>query len=355
MKVYRIGLVGYGTMGREWARHLRDSGRWQVARICDVSSKALAVAKDDDASVEVTTDEMKIFDDDTLDAVGLFTLANDRPRHIRMALAKRKHILSEKPIAADVPTEWDLLGEIESSELLVGVNLFNRNAWYHREAQAFIASGEIGDLAVVRANHQTPGRVPGEGHVPEGPPFHDCGMHYVDVVRWYAQSEFDHWHAQGLCMWGHSEPWWVQAHGAFRNGVVFEVTQGFGYGQLAQKHVFHCGLEAIGTRGVVRMEHNFETVNLRMHGTGKTIERSGPYGAKKLDVFAEAFARSLDEGRNVGFPGARDSVIASQVSQQMLDAAAAGSLPMKGDAGELAAILQRHRTLREEAMERRVP
>ena len=32
------------------------------------------------------------------------------------------------------------------------------------------------------------GLVPGEGHEHEGPAFHDCGMHYVDIARWYAES-----------------------------------------------------------------------------------------------------------------------------------------------------------------------
>lgn len=47
--------------------------------------------------------------------------------------------------------------------------------------------GEIGDLAVIRICHMTPSHMPLEGHDPEGPPFHDCGMHYVDVARWYAK------------------------------------------------------------------------------------------------------------------------------------------------------------------------
>jgi myo-inositol 2-dehydrogenase/D-chiro-inositol 1-dehydrogenase len=86
-------------------------------------------------------------------------------------------------MGADVATEWQLVREIEASDRLVAVNLFNRNAWYHQEIQQFIRAGEIGALAVIRICHMIPGHMPAEGHDPEGPPFYDCGMHYVDLAR----------------------------------------------------------------------------------------------------------------------------------------------------------------------------
>ena len=32
--------------------------------------------------------------------------------------------------------EWNLVHEIEASNRLVAVNLFNRNAWYHKDIHA---------------------------------------------------------------------------------------------------------------------------------------------------------------------------------------------------------------------------
>ena len=97
---------------------------------------------------------------------------------IRRALKEKKHILAEKPIAADVKTEWALVKEIEKSGRLVAVNMFNRNAWYHKEIQQHIADGEIGDLGIIRVCHMTPGHMPGEAHgAGGGRMFHDCRMH----------------------------------------------------------------------------------------------------------------------------------------------------------------------------------
>ena len=238
-----------------------------------------------------------------------------------------------------------MLSEIEASGKLVAVNLFNRNAWYHKEMQRFIADGEIGKLGILRVCHQTAGLMPGEGHAPEGPPFHDCGMHYVDVARWYSGSEYKSWNAQGVRLWGEPEPWWVSSHGEFENGVVFQITQGFVFGQGAKKSIQSCSFEAIGTQGVVRMWHDFTDVTLEMHGRTQTIHKTGPYGGKKLDVMVELFATSIEARRNLGFPNARDSVIASEISQQMQDAATAQNPPSIGTPAEADEVSRRRRSL----------
>ena len=238
-------------MGRGFAAAMQENELWEITAVCDTSAatRKLAGKQCPGAAIYDTPD--KIFSDKSIEVVGLFTLADARPGQIRQASRIKKHVLAEKPIGADVATEWQLVPqEIEASDRLVAVNLFNRNAWYHKDIQRFIEEGEIGDLAIIRISHMTPGHMPTEGHDPEGPPFHDCGMHYVDVARWYAKSEYQTWHAQGIRMWDYKDPWWVQAHGTFANGVVFDITQGFVYGHLAKDKTHNCYVDAIGTKGV---------------------------------------------------------------------------------------------------------
>ena len=317
MKKYRAGLIGYGGIGRSWAKTFAGDakGRWDLACICDIDETKLAEAC-------------------------LATTADARPPLLRRALAAGKHIIAEKPIASNLDDEDRLLEDIEASDRLVGVNLFNRNAWYHKEAIEFIASGQIGKLGIVRLCHMTAGRMPGVGHHAEGPTFRDCGMHYVDVARWIAASEYDRWDAQAVRMWGEDEPWWVSVHGTFVNGVAFEITQGFVYGQLAEHKINNSYCECIGTKGVTRSRHNFANSTLEMHGTSRTVEKTAPYGGKKMDVMIDLLARSIDAGKNLGLPSARDSVIASRVSQQMHDDAKAAGPPTIGTPEVMQEIIQ---------------
>jgi myo-inositol 2-dehydrogenase/D-chiro-inositol 1-dehydrogenase len=339
----RAGIIGYGRMGRGFVAAMQASELWEVGAVCDTSCPARELARQNAPNASVYDNPEAIFADASIDAVGLFTLADARPEQIRRALANGKHVLAEKPIAADVATEWDLVREIQASNRFVAVNLFNRNAWYHKDIRRFIAQGEIGELAVIRICHMTPGHMPLEGHDPEGPPFHDCGMHYVDVARWYAESEYESWHAQGIRMWGYKDPWWVKAHGTFANGVVFDITQGFVYGHLAKRQPHNCYVDAIGTKGVARMRHDFVKATVELYGIRETVQKVAAFNDKKLDVMVDIFGRSILEGRNLGFPEARDSVIASGVSWAMLKDAIANEPPVRGTAEEMYEILEHRR------------
>ncbi len=345
-KPHRIGIIGFGRMGRGFVAAMLANPQWQVAAVCDIHPLARADAQKLLPQAKITADPDEILNDKSLPSVGLFTLADARPEFIRRALGAKKHILAEKPLAADIKTEWALVKQIEASKRLVAVNLFNRNAWYHKEIQQHVAAGEIGDLAIIRVCHMTPGHMPSEGHEPEGPPFHDCGMHYVDVARWYAKSEFKSWHSQGIRMWNYKDPWWVQTHGTFDNGVVFDITQGFVYGHLAKDKTHNCYVDCIGTKGIARMTHDFQNATIEIHGVSKTIKKTAAFNDKKLDVMVDLFARSLTAKKNLGFPTARDSVIASEVAWAMLNDAVAHNPPAVGTPCELEQILDHRRKLR---------
>lgn len=258
MKI-KVGLIGFGRMGQMYWEEMQKSGRWDIAYICDTDPDSRELARNLSPSSRIISDEQEIFDDQSVEAVGLFALANSRKEQIEKAVRSHKHILTEKPIADTIDKEWEIVDLIEKYDRIAAVNLYLRNSWYHQAMKQFIDEGEIGELAILRICHMTPGLAPGEGHEYEGPAYHDCGMHYIDIARWYADSEYKTWHAQGMRMWDYKDPWWVQCHGTFENGIAFDVTQGFVYGQLSRNQTHNAYTDIIGTKGIVRMTHDFRT------------------------------------------------------------------------------------------------
>jgi myo-inositol 2-dehydrogenase/D-chiro-inositol 1-dehydrogenase len=343
----KAGVVGFGRMGQKYCEEMQNNPLYELAYICDKDPVARRAASEKFVRVTITENEDQLFQDKTLNAVGLFTLADARPAQIAKAIENNKHILCEKPIADNIATEWAMVQQIEKSDRIAAVNLFNRNAWYHQEIIDFIRSGEIGDPAIIRIAHMTPGHMPQEGHEPEGPAFHDCGMHYVDVARWYAGSEYDRFHAQGLRMWSYKDPWWIQVHGTFQNGIVFDITQGFVYGHLAKDLTHNCYVDVIGTQGIARMNHDFRTATIELHGVSKTLRKSDEFGDKKIGVLTDLFARSVIEGKNLGLPTVRDSVIASDIAWKMLDDAVQNGCPPIGKPEEMEQIIARRAVLKE--------
>lgn len=346
MNPIKAGLIGFGRMGEFYLEQMQKSPKWEVAYICDTSAESREYAHKKAPEAKIVADEQAIFDDPEVQVVGLFALADSRREQIEKAFAAGKHVIAEKPIADNMVNEWKAVEMAEKTPLLSTVNLYLRNSWYHQAIKEFINSGEIGELAIIRVCHMTPGLAPGEGHEYEGPAFHDCGMHYVDIARWYAGSEFRTWHAQALRMWSYKDPWWLQCHGTFDNGVVFDITQGHVYGQLAKDQTHNSYIDIIGTKGIARMTHDFKTAVVELHGVTQTQRLEKPYGGKNIDALCHRFAESLETGvRDRHLPQFRDAAIASEYAWRFLEDARSHDMPAIGTLEELEAIRERRRTM----------
>ena len=340
----KAALIGFGRMGKMYGEAMAQSNRWEIAYVCDPSPSSRAEAQKMFPNTRTITDENIIFNDDSIRAVALCALADSRKEQIEKAVRTHKHIIAEKPVADTIEHEWEVVDLVKDSGVFATVNLYLRNSWYHQTMKQFIEEGEIGELAIIRICHMTPGLAPGEGHEYEGPAFHDCGMHYVDIARWYAGSEYKTWHAQGLRMWSYKDPWWLQCHGTFENGVVYDITQGFVYGQLSQQQTHNSYTDIIGTKGIVRMTHDFKTATVDLHGIHRTLRIEKPFGGKNLDKLCNLMADSVLSGRrDMRMPRLRDSAIASQFAWDCLADARTHDLPAIGDLQTLEEIRERRR------------
>ncbi len=343
-----VGLIGFGRMGRYYLSELQRNGAYEVAYICDVDESCRALARRMAPEAEVVEDDSRLYADERVRAVVLCAMADSRPGQIRRAIAAGKHVIAEKPIADTVGCEWELVRLVEAAPVFTTVNMYLQNAWYHSVMRDAIDRGELGELAIMRICHMTPGLAPGEGHEAEGPSFHDCGMHYVNLARWYARSEYKTWHAQGVRMWSWKDPWWLQVHGTFENGIVYDITQGFVYGQLSQQQTHNSYVELIGTKGFCRMTHDFKTAVVDIHGVSETRHIERPFGGKNIDRLIEEMADSIRTGRrNPLMPTFRDSAIASENAWRMLDDARQHDLPAIGTREELEEIWEHRRNLKD--------
>ncbi|MBO4612870.1 MAG: Gfo/Idh/MocA family oxidoreductase [Bacteroidaceae bacterium] len=343
-----VGIIGFGRMGRYYLKEFQQNQAYEVAYICDLDAESREVARKQAPQAQVVAEDQPIFDDKSIQVVVLCTTADARLEQIRKAVATGKHIIAEKPISDTLEHEWEAVQLVEQSPVMSTANMYLQNAWYHHVMREAVDKGEIGELAIMRICHMTPGLAPGEGHESEGPSFHDCGMHYVNLARWYARSEYKTWHAQGIRMWDWKDPWWLQAHGTFENGIVYDITQGFVYGQLSKEQTHNSYVELIGTKGFCRMTHDFKTAVVDIHGVTETQRIERPYGGKNLDRLIAEMADSIQTGvRNPLMPTFRDSAIASENAWHMVEDARKNDLPSIGTHEELEEIWEHRRNLKD--------
>ncbi len=342
----RIGIIGFGRMGGKFLTTLLQCPQWEVAYVCDIDPYSRTLASQQAPGAKIVADYNEIFNDPTVDAVALTTLADQRRKLFEKAIAAGKHVVAEKPVAHTLEDEWEVVKLAEKSPILATVNMYLRNSWYHLLMHQFVEEGEIGELAIIRLCHMTPGLAPGEGHEYEGPAFHDCGMHYVGMARWHAGADFKTWHSQGVRMWNYKDPWWIQCHGTFQNGVVFDITQGFVYGQLAKDQTHNSYVELIGTKGFVRMTHDFKTAVVELHGVNRTERIERPYGDKNIDQLCIRFAQSIRNGHlDPLLPTLRQSAEASEYAWRFFHDALTHDCPPIGDEQTLEQIRERRRTM----------
>lgn len=340
--IVNVAIVGFGRMGGFYLDEFRKNPYFNVKYICDVSEDSLAEARRRAPDAIATADVSVAFDDPSVELVVLSAFASERLGQIAMAVKAGKHIIAEKPIADTVAREREVLDLVKGYDRVCTVDLYLRNSWYHNAMIDFVASGQIGELAILRVCHLTPGLAPGEGHQSEGPCFHDCGMHYVDLARWYAGSEYATMHSQGVRMWGWEEPWWVQCHGTFSNGVVYDITQGFVYGQLSKDQTHSSYVDVIGSKGLCRMTHDFKTSHVELRGVDETRIIDRPYGEKNIDKLITRVWESIGRGvQDPALPTFADSATASRVAWEMYYDALRHDLPVKGTEAELIAIRER--------------
>lgn len=342
----KAAIIGFGRMGRFYLKELQKHPLYDVKYICDINPDCLTLASQLSPDTITTPQADIIFTDKEVDVVVLSAYAYGRMERIKQCIVAGKHIIAEKPLSDTVEDEWKAVNLADKGSVYSTVNLYLRNSWYHRTIKHFIKSGEIGELAIIRICHMTPGLAPGEGHEAEGPCFHDCGMHYVDIARWYAESEYATWHSQGIRMWSYKDPWWLQCHGTFQNGVVFDITQGFVYGQMAKDQTHNAYVDIIGTKGICHMTHDFHTATVDLRGVSRTEHIERDFGGKNIDVLIDAMAQSILLGqRNETMPQFRDAAIGSEYAWKFLHDAFEHTLPAIGTEQELEEIRQRRASM----------
>jgi myo-inositol 2-dehydrogenase/D-chiro-inositol 1-dehydrogenase len=324
MRRYRIGVIGYGRIGPGHARFISENPRYELAWICDADASRQETAQSQHPGVRFSTSTDDVFSDGSLDAIAILTRRDVRPGLIRKALAAGLHVSAEKPLGSGAEDEPALLTDIEKSDRIVAVNLFNRNAWYHNEARALVRKGEIGKLAAVRVCHMFPGPLPTRGEDCPDPPATDCAMHYLDIARWYVGSEYDEWSARGACVWGEppERPWYFTVNGCFENNVLFEITNSYAYANGSRERRNCSYTDLVGTHGATHIQVDaWGDATLDAYGINETVHLRKPYGDKYYDVFYERFAHAMDTGDYGGLATARDAVTASLLSYRMHECA----------------------------------
>jgi UDP-N-acetylglucosamine 3-dehydrogenase len=178
MKKLGVAVIGTGFWGKNHARAYKELECANLIAICDVNAeRAKNIAKQFGVKAYTECDQM--LKDEEVEAVSVCTWSTVLAQEALKALEAGKHVLVEKPMAADSKQAEKLLQTSEANGLHLTVGFLMRfipGLQYIREA---VATKRIGELVCVTAKRVTqwPERIGDVGVIK------DTAIHDIDIMR----------------------------------------------------------------------------------------------------------------------------------------------------------------------------
>jgi myo-inositol 2-dehydrogenase / D-chiro-inositol 1-dehydrogenase len=190
----KIALVGAGRIGRQHARVLVSAPGVDRLFIADaVGDAARSLVDEVGATVAETTDSAI----EQADAVVIAAATSAHATLVRAAIAQRRPIFCEKPLAGDLADTIAVASEVESSGLPFQLGFQRRFDPGYREARRLVESGQLGTVYAFRLAGHDPAPPP-DDYIPQsGGLFRDFSVHDFDVIRWLLGCEVDEVYAAG--------------------------------------------------------------------------------------------------------------------------------------------------------------
>ena len=185
--VIKVGIIGFGRMGRVRHKALAECPAFALRAVCDV-----APITDGPRNCRVERDYRAVLDSD-VDAVFVCTPNHMTSEIVAAALGAGKHVLCEKPPGR---TPEEIRRIVEAERRTAGLKLkFGFNHRYHdavREAAAIIDGGRLGRLLWMRGVYGKSGGTDfqqewrSRREAAGGGILLDQGIHMLDLFRFFA-------------------------------------------------------------------------------------------------------------------------------------------------------------------------
>jgi len=269
---------------------------------------------------------VEAFFDSGLDAVVVASPAGVHVQNVLMAAERGVHVLCEKPLAMD---DHDAERMIEAMEA-AGKNLWT--AFVYRfspvalQIRDWVREGIVGEIRSLRLIYdwdlhgQWERSAEGEwqhskvwqGRMLEGGPMVDCGVHQIDLARWWLGAEVTEFRSSAAWVSDYEAPDHVYLHLDHEGGAHTMVEMSFSYGHTARTPSPLFTYDLIGTGGVIKYNRDGWLLEAR---NGQGVLTVPGASEKNFPGLHRAFALALHTGESGDLPSARDGLTATRIAR----------------------------------------
>lgn len=179
MRKLGVAVIGTGFWGRNHARVYKELKETELLAVCDIDAeRAKTVAKQ--FNVTPYTSSGKMLKREDIEAVSICTWSTNLAKEALKALKAGKHVLVEKPMAANVKQAEKLLETADKEGLHLMVGFLMRFIPGLQHIKKAIETKTIGEIVCATAKRvsQWPERIGDVGVVK------DTAIHDIDVARY---------------------------------------------------------------------------------------------------------------------------------------------------------------------------
>ncbi len=193
-KQHGIVLIGCGYIGKSYLEDISFRDQVRLIGTADVDPGAAAAAARRFGADCWSTDYHELISRNDVDIVIIATYAQTHLTILKDCLDAGKHVLCEKPMVAKEKELDDFLAAVRTAKTKVLIAHVLRHNDSYRRLHDMISEGMIGEPRVLRMvqNHHHMGQHRLQALLKDCSPVVDCGVHYIDVARWFTGQEVEY-------------------------------------------------------------------------------------------------------------------------------------------------------------------
>jgi len=302
MDKVRIGVIGLGIMGEQYARIYQAHPLAEVIAICNRRQERLDEIGEKYGVKERYTDFGEMLSKAPIDAVCVATPDFAHYEPVKAAINAGKHILCEKPFTTNLREADELLALLGGKPGLKVQVAFNHRwlASYHH-GFTVIRRGEIGQPLAGYARKNDTIWVSTEmiNWAARSTPIHFLGAHDIDLMRWFFGTEPVEVHAYGakqvLAARGIDTYDLIQAQIKFASGAFATIESAWIYPNSFPS-IVDSFVEVIGANGHLHFDRKRESIEMsteKQFTYPKVFLTSEVFG-KLRGAFVECLSDFLD-------------------------------------------------------------
>jgi len=272
------------------------------------------------------TSVRSFFDDSAMDVVLVASPAPTHLANVKLAAEYGLQVLCEKPLAMTEKDAEEMVALMKARNLMLFSGFCYRFSPVSLRIKQLVASGAIGEVRSLRLVYlwnldgkYTPGpdgtwgvNLRRHERMLEGGPMVDCGVHQIDLARFWVPGEVVRYDGIGAWVEEYEAPDHMYLHMDHAGGAHTMVEMSFSYCATSREPVNTFRYELIGTGGLITYDREGWRMELR-HGQG--TEYLPGASEKSFRGMYEALAEAIPS-RNPGhLPTGEDGIIATRIAR----------------------------------------